>query len=137
MKLHVKYCESFGLKQELLDVSEAYPGMENTIKILHTYRLALACIAYTSFVHDVGNTDGPFAIEMALAPCMIGYAFIADKLYSRPETIKGDVNPYWEWIQAYASVEGGDYSEAVQSTRGRLLSQMESQQRLIYGSRDD
>lgn len=41
------------------------------------------------------------ALQMAMAPCAIGYAQIGRRLYDDAAT-KRDGNPYWKWIEMYA-----------------------------------
>lgn len=52
---------------------------------------------------------------MALAPCLIGYGAIANRLYAAEETLR-EGNRYWKWIENYAAE---DYTEAVQLGSGK------------------
>lgn len=49
------------------------------------------------------------ALQVALAPCLIGYGAIARRLYEDPKT-KREGNVYWKWIENYVA---DDYVEAV------------------------
>jgi thiaminase len=55
-----------------------------------------------------------FALQVALAPCLIGYGDIAKRLYADPNT-KRQGNIYWKWIENYVA---DDYSEAVRVGSG-------------------
>jgi len=50
------------------------------------------------------------ALQVALAPCLIGYGDIAKRLYADPKT-KRDGNIYSKWIANYVA---DDYSQAVE-----------------------
>jgi thiaminase len=100
MSLHLGYCAEFGLsKEDMLKVEESQ-----------------ACTAYTRFVLDTGSSDDWLALQVALAPCLIGYGVIAKRLYSDPKTLR-EGNRYWKWIENYAAE---DYDEAVRLGIGRL-----------------
>jgi len=71
-------------------------------------------LAYTSYVHDVGHTEDWFALQIAFAPCLIGYGVIARRLYDSPDTLKGSENRYWQWIENYVA---DDYAMAVDTGR--------------------
>jgi len=49
-------------------------------------------------------------LQVALAPCLIGYGQIAQRLHADPET-KREGNIYWKWIENYVAQ---DYVEAVE-----------------------
>lgn len=58
---------------------------------------------------DIGQSEDWFALQIALAPCLLGYSVIAKRLSSDPNT-KRDGNTYWKWIETYVA---DDYSDAV------------------------
>src|ERR1700756_3820091 len=89
--LHVDYCRGWGL-------SEAAMATEPE---------ASATIAYTRFVLDRGLAGDRLDLEVALAPCIVGYAVIAAERIGDPAT-RLESNPYREWLQMYA---GSDYQE--------------------------
>ncbi|KAE9374465.1 hypothetical protein N431DRAFT_437888 [Stipitochalara longipes BDJ] len=93
MDLHVDYCKGFGITKSEMEASEE----------------SQACTAYTRYVLDIGQSDDWFALQMALAPCLLGYFIIAKRLYSDPKT-KRNGNLYWKWVLSYVADE---YSEAV------------------------
>ncbi|KAJ5087518.1 heme oxygenase-like multi-helical [Penicillium angulare] len=93
MALHLDYCASFGLTKEEM---EAHPE-------------TIACTAYSRYILDVGQSEDWLALQMALAPCLIGYGAIAKRLHSDKGTLR-EGNNYWKWIENYVA---DDYSEAV------------------------
>ena len=91
MKLHLTYCEGWGLSAA--DV-EAAPE-------------ATATIAYTRYVLERGMAGDLLDLHTALIPCVLGYAEIGRALVEDPAT-KLDGNPYRRWIEEY----GGDSYQA-------------------------
>ncbi len=86
--LHIEYCRRWGL-------SEAVMAAEPE---------ALETVAYTRFVLDRGLAGDRLDLEVALAPCVIGYAEIARERMADSAT-KRDGNPYREWLDMYAGAE--------------------------------
>ncbi|PON23681.1 hypothetical protein TGAM01_v207327 [Trichoderma gamsii] len=93
MKLHINYCNSFGI---------AEPEIQATQELQ-------ACTAYTRYVLDVGQSEDWLALQMALAPCLLGYGAVAKMLHAHADTVR-DGNTYWAWIENY---NADDYVEAV------------------------
>lgn len=93
MGLHIEYCEGFGISKEQIEASEE----------------SQACTAYTRYVLDIGQSQDWLALQVALAPCLIGYGEIAKRLHADPKT-KREGNIYWKWIENYVAE---DYTEAV------------------------
>ncbi|KAI9755632.1 MAG: hypothetical protein M4579_004205 [Chaenotheca gracillima] len=82
--------------------------------VLHIHRemalhLDYSCTAYTRYMLDVGHAEDYFALQIAFAPCLIGYAVIARRLYNDPSTLR-EGNPYFKWIENYVAE---DYTTAV------------------------
>jgi thiaminase (transcriptional activator TenA) len=86
--LHIEYCRGWGL-------SEAAMAREPE---------ALETIAYTRFVLDRGLAGDRLDLEVALSPCVVGYAEIAAERTADPAT-RYDGNPYREWLDMYAGAE--------------------------------
>ena len=86
--LHVEYCRGWGLTEAEM---AAEPEAPETI-------------AYTRFVLDRGLAGDRLDLEVALAPCMIGYAEIAKERMADPAT-RLDGNTYREWLDMYAGEE--------------------------------
>src|SRR5438477_4439429 len=98
--LHIDYCRSWGL-------SEAAMAAEPE---------ALATIAYTRFVLDRGAAGDRLDLEVALAPCVVGYAVIAaERIDDRATRLDG--NPYREWLEMYA---GADYQTLAREAAAAL-----------------
>src|SRR5438270_2589717 len=87
--LHVEYCRGWGLSEAAM---AAEPEASETL-------------AYTRFVLDRGLAGDRLDLEVALSPCVIGYAEIAAERLADPAT-RRDGNPYREWVEMYA---GADY----------------------------
>jgi thiaminase/transcriptional activator TenA len=100
MDLHLAYCAEWGLDAAAI---EATPE-------------ARATTAYTRYVIDVGLSGDLLDLNVALAPCVVGYAEIATKLAARPGALDTS-NPYARWIAEYAS-EG--YVEVAAAARAKL-----------------
>ncbi|CAO3646181.1 unnamed protein product [Cunninghamella blakesleeana] len=93
MQTHLKYCEEWGIsKEEVLNTTESVFN-----------------VAYTRFVLDKGACGDQLDLQVAMAPCLLGYGDIGLKLYNDPNT-KREGNPYWPWICTYAS---DDFQQAV------------------------
>jgi thiaminase (transcriptional activator TenA) len=86
--LHIEYCRGWGL-------SEAAMGAEPE---------APATIAYSRFVLDRGLAGDRLDLEVALAPCIVGYARIGAERVADPAT-RLDGNRYREWLDMYAGAE--------------------------------
>ncbi|MBP0049791.1 thiaminase II [Marinobacterium sp. AK62] len=98
--LHIDYCREWGISEPQL---QALPE-------------AAATVAYTRYVLDAGLAGDLLDLHVALAPCILGYAEIAQWLARQPETVL-DGNPYNAWIQMYLSEE---YQQAAQTERELL-----------------
>jgi thiaminase (transcriptional activator TenA) len=100
MKLHVAYCAGWGLTEAEM---EALPE-------------ASATVAYTRFVLERGMAGDLLDLQVALAPCVIGYAEIGSWLDADAATLR-DANPYAEWIAMYA---GAEYQSVATTAIGTL-----------------
>ncbi|KAI5864591.1 Phosphomethylpyrimidine kinase-domain-containing protein [Durotheca rogersii] len=95
MSLHLDYCQGFGISKEEIEATEEHQ----------------ACTAYTRYVLDIGQSEDWLGLQLALAPCLLGYAAIAAQLHSDPRT-KTEGNTYWKWILNYVAE---DYMQAVKT----------------------
>ncbi|KAK4186626.1 putative hydroxymethylpyrimidine/phosphomethylpyrimidine kinase 2 [Podospora australis] len=95
MQLHINYCRGFGITKE---------DMENCEE-------KEACTAYTRYVLDIGNSEDWFALQVSMAPCLLGYGAIARHLFSDPKSQK-EGNVYWTWIKNYVEE---DYLTAIKT----------------------
>lgn len=101
MSLHLDYCKQFGLsKDDILSHKES-----------------LACTAYSRYVIDIGQSQDWLALQMSLAPCLLGYGIAAQRLYAQHKN-NHEGNPFWKWVENYVAE---DYREAVKIGSGVLL----------------
>ena len=105
--LHVRLCARWGLTPEDLEAAEEHQST----------------VAYTRFVLDAGMSGDLLDLHVALAPCVIGYAEIAQWL--APAVEANPEHPYAEWISEYAS-------EEYQSAARAAVEQIESLGRRSY-----
>ena len=83
MPLHLRFCAGWGLDEAAM---QATPE-------------SIELIAYTRFVHERGMAGDRLDLEAALAPCVLGYAEIGERL---ARAAADDTNPYREWAATYA-----------------------------------
>lgn len=86
MPLHVSYCAGWGLSEAQMAAAPE----------------ALETMAYTRFVLERGLAGDLLDLQVALAPCLVGYGESGEWLLADPAT-RRDGNPYAEWIAAYTS----------------------------------
>ena len=98
LDLHIAYCREWGISEADL---AALPE-------------ARATMAYTRYVLDAGSRGDLLDLHVALAPCMVGYADIANWLETQPFTRKHG-NPYAAWIEMYAGEEFQQAAHAEQA----------------------
>jgi thiaminase/transcriptional activator TenA len=98
MDLHVKLSASWGLAPD--DLGQATPAVE--------------MLAYTRYVLDTGMRGDLLALQVALAPCVLGYAEIAARLAAGPVAA---TNPYRVWIEEYS---GPPYRQVAAKAQAQL-----------------
>jgi len=98
--LHIEYCRGWGLSEAVIAAASEVP----------------ATIAYTRFVLDRGLAGDRLDLEVALAPCVVGYAVIAAERMDDPQT-RLDGNPYREWLEMYA---GSEYQSLAREAEAAL-----------------
>ncbi|MFC6671221.1 thiaminase II [Marinobacterium aestuariivivens] len=101
--LHVQYCADWGIGEEAL---QRLPE-------------ASATVAYTRYVLDCGLGGDLADLHAALAPCIVGYAEVANWLEAQPST-RLEGNPYRSWVEMYAS----DEYQAVAAAEVELLDRL-------------
>lgn len=119
MGLHVEYCKDWGITEAEM---QAAPEAEENM-------------AYTRYVLERGMAGDLLDLNVALLPCMWGYAEIGARLDTSPDT-RRDGNPYLPWIEMYASedyqegAKGGlemlDRLYAERAGEGRMASLMQT-----------
>lgn len=98
--LHVEFCAGWGLSEaELARLPEA-----------------TATLAYTRYVLERGLAGTLLDLQVALAPCILGYAEIGEWLMAQPFT-RRDGNPYEAWIAMYA---GSEYQQVARAAARQL-----------------
>lgn len=75
----------------------------------------IACTAYSRYILDIGQSEDWLALQMALAPCLIGYGAIATRLYNDENDSVREGNRFWKWVENYVAE---DYTEAVKIGSG-------------------
>src|SRR5215470_892860 len=101
--LHIDYCRGWGLSEAAMSAEPEAP----------------ATIAYTRFVLDRGLAGDRLDLEVALAPCIIGYAVIGAERMTDPGT-RLDGNRYREWLDMYA---GAEYQNLAREAKAALYDQ--------------
>ncbi|KAL9088391.1 MAG: hypothetical protein Q9159_003091 [Coniocarpon cinnabarinum] len=100
MNTHLSYCAEFGLDQAALESHDE----------------DMATTAYTRYVLDIGNRQDWLALQIALAPCLIGYGAIAERIMNDPGSVR-DGNRYWRWVDDY---NGDSFKTAVRKGKELL-----------------
>lgn len=100
MTLHVGYCAEWGIPEAAILVEPE----------------AAETVAYTRWVLDRGVAGDILDLEVALAPCTVGYGEIALAIQASP-TRRRDGNPYEGWIAMYA---GAEYQALARGAAARL-----------------
>ncbi|WP_198376179.1 TenA family protein [Neoroseomonas rubea] len=99
-KLHLKYCAGWGLSEQ--DVV-ATPESAETV-------------SYTRWVLDRGLFGDILDLEVALAPCTVGYGEVALRILADPAR-RAEANPYQSWIDTYAAE---DYQAMARAAAARI-----------------
>lgn len=102
-ELHRRLTERWGISREELDHA---PEKKSTV-------------AYTRYVLDTGMAGDLLELQIALAPCQIGYAEIGT--YLEPKLRENADHPYAEWIQEYAGEDFQNQAEAMTTLLDDLL----------------
>jgi thiaminase/transcriptional activator TenA len=100
MTLHLGYCAEWGIPEAAI---LAEPEAPETV-------------AYTRWVLDRGMAGDILDLEVALAPCTIGYGEIALAIEASPTRRRG-ANRYESWITMYA---GAEYQALARASAARL-----------------
>ena len=100
MQLHLEYCKEFGLSKD------------DIVK----HKESLACVAYSRYVLDVGQSQDWMALQISLASCLLGYGIAATHLQKKYYNQR-EGNRYWKWVENYVAE---DYRTAVQVGSSRF-----------------
>jgi thiaminase/transcriptional activator TenA len=82
--MHLRYCAEWGIPQD---------------EVLATPEAA-ETVSYTRYVIDRGLAGDILDLEVALAPCTVGYAEVALRIENDPNR-RREGNPYESWIATY------------------------------------
>lgn len=100
LDLHIAYCKDWGID----------------LQTLETLPEANATMAYTRYVLERGMAGTLTDLHVALSPCVIGYADVADWILAQPDR-KQHGNPYQSWVDMYS---GSEYREVAKAARDWL-----------------
>lgn len=116
LKLHTTYCESFGISIAEIQATEEKQGKPTSAprSVCNPTETPLACTAYTRYVLDIGQNGDWLGLQVALAPCLLGYGAVARMLRDHKDTVQEN-NTYWAWIKNYNE---DDYTQAVRLGSG-------------------
>ena len=67
---------------------------------------------------DVGQSEDWLALQMSLAPCLLGYGQAAKRLHADGKSVR-EQNQYWKWVENYVA---DDYQQAVRVGSGKISS---------------
>jgi thiaminase/transcriptional activator TenA len=98
--LHLKYCAEWGIPETEV---RATPESAETV-------------SYTRYVIDRGLAGDILDLEVALAPCTVGYGEVALRILADPAR-RAAANAYQSWIDAYA---GADYQAMARAAAARI-----------------
>ncbi|WP_336873401.1 thiaminase II [Pseudomonas juntendi] len=110
-ELHLRLCARWGLSQA--DI-EAAPEHQATV-------------AYTRYVLDCGAAGDLLVLQVALAPCVVGYAEIGRALAEQIGDLSG--HPYREWIGEYAGTAYQGVAAAARRHLDELAARSMTEQR--------
>lgn len=88
LELHIAYCREWGIEPGELEKLEE----------------ATANMAYTRYVLERGMAGTSVDLHVALSPCAIGYAEVANWILAQDFTVL-EGNPYRSWVEMYSSDE--------------------------------
>jgi len=100
MRLHVEFCESWGLTRADMEAVEEHP----------------ANMAYTRYVLERGMAGDALDLLVALLPCTVGYAEIGARLREQYSDSLA-TNPYRTWVEAYSA---NSYQESAEQAVAAL-----------------
>ncbi|MBA1192895.1 TenA family protein [Pseudomonas entomophila] len=112
-ELHLRLCARWGLSRD--DVEHAPEHR--------------ATVAYSRFVLDCGAAGDLLDLQVALAPCVMGYAEIGERLARDVPDLAS--HPYGEWIGEYAGEAYQGVATAARAHLDELASRGMTEQRFI------
>lgn len=112
MDLHVRLCAGWGLSAA---------DLEGALE-------AKATMAYTRYVLETGLRGDLLDLHVALAPCVVGYAEIGNRLAALPTGLAAG-NPYRAWIAEYSGSAYQEVAADARATLDRLAARSVTEQR--------
>lgn len=95
-----------GIAQEQTALISYCAELNVSKKDLDTGSESLVTRAYTRFLLDTGARLDFLSVQVALAPCLLGYVAAVKKTMARPDTVHGaDKNRYYSWMAGYSDPE--------------------------------
>lgn len=82
---------------------------------------------------DIGQSQDWLGLQVAMAPCLLGYGAIAKGLHADPRS-KQQGNLYWTWIENYVA---DDYVTAVKTGSGKWTNRHAAQNKPSGGRGGD
>lgn len=73
-------------------------------------------LLWPRYVLDIGQSQDWLGLQIALAPCLLGYGALAKMLHGDPRSVRQG-NHYWNWVENYVA---DDYVQAVETGSGEL-----------------
>jgi thiaminase/transcriptional activator TenA len=98
--LHLRYCAEWGIPEATVRATAE----------------SAETVSYTRYVIDRGLAGDILDLEVALAPCTVGYGEVALRILADPNR-RTEGNPYQSWIEAYASE---DYQALARGAAARI-----------------
>ncbi|MEM7567374.1 MAG: thiaminase II [Pseudomonadota bacterium] len=111
LDLHVALSRNWGLTPNDLEAAPEAP----------------ATLAYTRYVLETGLRGDLLDLHVALSPCVIGYAEIAQAI--KAERAIPDDHPYAAWINEYAGEAYAEVATAARATLDRLAGELMTEAR--------
>lgn len=71
------------------------------------------------YVLDIGQSQDWLGLQVAIAPCLLGYGALAKMLHGDSRSIR-EGNHYWSWVENYVA---DDYVQAVKTGSGEFALQ--------------
>lgn len=85
--------------------------------MLACWRTGWLTLSPRRYVLDVGQSEDWLGLQVALAPCLLGYGAVAKMLHGDSGTVR-EGNRYWNWIENYVA---DDYVQAVETGSGKYM----------------
>lgn len=117
--LHLTYCEGFGISRKEREGTEEKMACTAYTRLTIPFRRRSPSTTGLAdhlcrYVLDIGQSEDWLGLQLALAPCLLGYGAVAQMLHGDSRS-KREGNRYWSWIENYVA---DDYVQAVATGSG-------------------